>query len=277
MITLIALDSVSFNRIRAWLNKRCGMHYPEKKQALLLQRLTRICEKHKFSNLVELANALDDVDLQELHSQVIDAASTNHTYFFREPQVLNYFRDRILPTLNSNDVRIWSAAASTGDEAYTIAMIAAEANGIEWAKNNLSILGTDINKTVIAHAERAIYRQTALEHTNCAILKRYFESMSDGQHRVNKQIRNMCTFRTMNLKTQPYPFTRSFDVVFCRNVLYYFDEAHQQEIVENIYNVTKDGGWLLTSVTVTLRHLKTRWINVATGVYRKDTNHYDHA
>ncbi len=272
-MALVVLDPSAFNRIRMWLNKRCGMHYPEKKQELLLQRLTRVCEQQKISNLVELANAVENPELHELHSVVIDVASTNHTYFFREPQVLNYFQEVILPTLNSNDVRVWSAAASTGDEAYTIAMIAAEVNGMEWVKNNLSILGTDINKVVIAHAELAIYRQTALEHTATDILKRYFESEGEGQHRVNKSIRNVCTFRTMNLKTQPYPFKQPFDVVFCRNVLYYFDEAHQQEIIENIYDVTKDGGWMLTSVTVTLRHLKTRWINVGSGIYRKDLNH----
>lgn len=273
MAIYMTSDASAFNRIRAWLNKRCGMHYPEKKQELLLQRLMHVCETQEFSNLFELANALENPDLRELHSQVIDAASTNHTYFFREPQVLDYFRDFILPTLNKEDVRIWSAAASTGDEAYTIAMIAAEAKGMEWARNNLSILGTDINKQVIAHAELAIYRRTAIEHTADDIVKRYFESVGDGQYRVNKQIRNLCTFRNMNLKTAPYPFIRLFDVVFCRNVLYYFDEVHQQEIIENIYDATQDGGWLLTSVTATLRHLKTRWINVGAGIYRKDINH----
>jgi chemotaxis protein methyltransferase CheR len=251
------------------------MHYPEKKQELLLQRLSRVCEKQKFSHLVELANALDNADLHELHSQVIDAASTNHTYAFREPQVLDYFREVILPTLDSNDVRIWSAAASTGDEAYTIAMIVAEANGIGWARNNLSVLGTDINKQVIAHAEAAIYRESALQRTTDEILKRHFEFIGDGLFRVSNDIRELCMFRTMNLKTNPYPFAQLFDVVFCRNVLYYFDEAHQQEIIENIYDVTKNGGWLLTSVTETLRHLKTRWINVGAGIYRKGVNH-DH-
>ena len=273
MTMYASIDSNAFNRIRAWLNKRCGMHYPEKKQELLQQRLMRVCQTQKFSNLAELANAVENLDLHELHSLVIDAASTNHTYFFREPQVLDYFRDTILPTLSKDDVRIWSAAASTGDEAYTLAIIVAEAKGMEWAKNNLSILGTDISTYVIPYAELAIYRQTALEHTSPEILKRYFESAGDGQYRVNKQIRNLCTFRNMNLKTNPYPFTQLFDVVFCRNVLYYFDEVHQQEIIEHIYDVTKDGGWLLTSVTVSLRHLKTRWINVGAGIYRKDVNH----
>lgn len=269
----MTLETAAFNRIRDWLNKRCGMHYPEKKQELLLQRLTRVCQTQKLANLAELANCLENPDWHELHSLVIDAASTNHTYFFREPQVLDYFRDVILPTLNKEDVRIWSAAASTGDEAYTIAMIVAEAKGMDWARNNLSILGTDISKYVIGYAEQGIYRQTALEHTTDDILRRYFDAMGDGQYRVNKHIRNLCTFRNMNLKMNPYPFTKLFDVVFCRNVLYYFDEAHQQQIIEHIYDVTKDGGWLLTSVTVSLRHLKTRWINVGSGIYRKDVNH----
>ncbi|MDD5754731.1 MAG: protein-glutamate O-methyltransferase CheR [Methylococcales bacterium] len=261
-------DRLAFERIRQWLNKNCGMYYPEKKQELLRQRLQRVCGAEGFSNFEQLANALEKGYSFDVQSTVISAASTNHTYFFREPQVLNYFRDIILPTLG-NETRIWSAAASTGDEAYTIAMIVAEARGIEWTKRNLSILGTDIDKHVIARAEEGVYKETSLENTPEFAIRNYFDVLNDGQYHVKQNIRNLCTFRRMNLKTQPYPFNNKFDVVFCRNVLYYFDEAHQRQVVESIYDVTKQGGWLLTSVTVSLRHLNTRWVNIAGGIYRK--------
>ena len=261
-------DRLAFERIRQWLNKNCGMHYPEKKLTLLKQRLQRVCDAEDSLNLEQLANALEKGYQFDVQSTVISAATTNHTYFFREPQVLNYFRDIILPTLE-NEIRIWSAAASTGDEAYTIAMIATETKGIEWAKWNLNILGTDIDIHVIARAEEGIYRDTSLENTPEFAIKHYFDALDESQYRVKRNIRDLCTFRRMNLKRQPYPFNNKFDVVFCRNVLYYFDEAHQRQVVENIYDVTKQGGWLLTSVTVSLRHLNTRWVNIAGGIYRK--------
>lgn len=261
-------DKLAFERIRQWLNKSCGMHYPERKQALLEQRLRRVCNAENFSSFEELADVLEQGHSFDVQSTVISAAATNHTYFFREPLVLNYFRDVILPALG-NEARIWSAAASTGDEAYTIAIIAAEAKGIEWVKNNLSILGTDIDKHVIAHAEKGIYRENALENTPDLIIRHYFDALNNGQYRVNKHLCRACTFRRLNLKTQPYPFNNKFDVVFCRNVLYYFDEVHQKQVLENIYDVTKQGGWLITSVTVSLRHLNTRWVNIVGSVYRK--------
>ena len=270
----LSQESVSFNRIRIWLNDQCGMHYPESKQELLLQRLKRVCETCHFKNLTELADCLDKNYLHndlDIRSIVITAASINHTYFYREPQVLDYFQTTILPTLNANSVRIWSAAASTGDEAYTIAMIIAEAKGIAWAKQNLAILGTDIDRKAIASAEIGVYSKSALEHTNSEIIKRYFELVDEPNqlYRINKNIHDLCIFRYLNLKTKPYPFTQLFDVVFCRNVLYYFDNVHQERVIESIYDVTKVGGWMITSVTVSLRHLNTRWVNVMSGVYRK--------
>lgn len=262
------LERFAFERIRLWLNKRCGMHYPEKKQELLYQRLRRVCDAYNFHTLEQLANAVEKSELLDVQSTVISAASTNHTFFFREPQVLNYFRDVILPTLH-NETRIWSAAASTGDEAYTVAMIVAEAKGMDWVKRNLNILGTDIDKEVITYAENGIYRESALENTTDYFVNRYFHALGQSQYRITKNIHDVCIFRRLNLKTRPYPFKSTFDVVFCRNVLYYFDEEHQRQVLENIYDVTNKDGWLLTSVTVSLRHLNTRWVNVASGVYRK--------
>jgi chemotaxis protein methyltransferase CheR len=262
-------EKIVFDEIREWLNERCGMYYPDKKQELLLNRLLRVCKNYYFNNLSELLAQLYDDDSVEIHGAVVSAASTNHTYFFREPQSLDYYRDVILPTLKDGDNRIWSAAASSGDEAYTIAMITAQQRGLAWTKQNLTILGTDISEPVIAKAEKGIYKNAHLEHVPQHIFDNYFESMDANQYRVHADIRRLCTFRRMNLKNYPYPFQGQFDIVFCRNVLYYFEEETQSQIVENLYNVTKSGGWLLTCVTGSLRYLKTSWIPVANGIYRK--------
>lgn len=268
--TLNEIDYAAFEQIRHWLNRKCGMYYPDKKQELLLDRMQYVCKRYYLNDISALAENLNNEDATELQLAVISAASTNHTYFFRECAVLDYYRDVILPTFkNNNDNRIWSAAASTGDEAYTVAMITAEQQGLTWTKQNVTILGSDISAPVIEDAEKGIYQQSHLEHVPEAILKRYFEKVDFDQYQVNQDIRSICTFRRMNLKARIYPFRGQFDVVFCRNVLYYFDEQTQQDIVENIYDVTKSGGWFLSSVTDSLRHLKTRWVQVDSGIYRK--------
>lgn len=263
-------DTVGYEHIRSWLNLRCGITYPDRKKDLLRHRLSRVMSRFGYADLNDLAARLEGEEGHELQLAVLHAALTNHTFFFREPQVLDFFRDRILPALAGRDhLRFWSAASSSGDEAYTLAIIAAETFGRNGLGSRVAILGTDISEPVVARAETAIYGQSHLEQVSSGILRRYFTPVGIEQHRVTEDIRAICTFRRMNLKATPYPFRKPFQVVFCRNVLYYFDRPHQIAALEAIHDATEPGGWLLTSVTEAIRDLGTRWQAVASGVYRK--------
>ncbi len=264
-----APDEQGYQRMRDWLHARCGMIYPEKKKQLLIYRMQRVCERYGVLNIEALVDRLQSGCYQDTEFAVIHAASTNHTYFFREPQVLDFFKDVILPTLPQDGGRIWSAAAATGDEAYTLAIMAAEARGLAWTQRKLAILGTDISDVVIAHAEAGIYGGSHIAQMPGKLLERYFDPVGMDQYRVQDDLRRVCTFRRLNLKISPYPFQKDFHVVFCRNVLYYFDRAQQRAVIDAIYDVTEPGGWLLTSVTVSLRELGSSWIPVQSGVYRK--------
>jgi chemotaxis protein methyltransferase CheR len=262
-------NKAEYQRIGNWLQERCGMVFPEKKSELLINRMQSVCDRHKIPDLNTLADRLEMGVDSDLHYAVIHAASTNHTYFFREPQVLNFFQDHILANLPAEGARIWSAAASSGDEAYTLAIIAAEKRGMKWAKHRLAILGTDISGVVIAEAEKAVYGAIHIDKMPATILPNYFDEVGSDQYQLKAEIRQLCTFRRLNLKNHPYPFQRNFHVVFCRNVLYYFDKPQQKQIIEAIYDVTEPGGWLLTSVTVSLRGLESRWQMIDNGIYRK--------
>lgn len=258
-----------YQRIRGWLHDRCGISYQEKKKQLLIHRMQKVCERCGIPDLETLADRVESNRNHDIQLAVMHAASTNHTYFFREPQVLEFFQNTILPALPQNGGRIWSAAASTGDEAYTLAIMAAETRGRDWAKRNVLILGTDISEVVIAHAEAGIYGESHINQMPGNMLERYFDPVGMDQYRVQDDLRRICTFRRLNLKASPYPFQKAFHAVFCRNVLYYFDRAHQRAAVEAIYDATEPGGWLLTSVTESLRDLDTRWLPVQGGIYRK--------
>ena len=255
--------------IRDWLSDQCGMAFPEKKRELLTYRLNSVVGRFGLSGLDALAEQLTRGQATELQLAVMHAASTNHTFFFRESQVLDYFRDNVLaPMSRTGPMRIWSAAASSGDEAYSIAIMAIGMLGVA-ATGRVSILGTDISQPAIGQAEAAIYSANHLEHVPPEVLQRYFQPVGLGQYRVVPEVRRLCTFRRLNLKVSPYPFTNSFHAVFCRNVLYYFDRQHQFQILEQIYDVTEPGGWLFTSVTEVVRDLRTRWQHVTGGVWRK--------
>jgi chemotaxis protein methyltransferase CheR len=114
-----------------------------------------------------------------------------------------------------------------------------------------------------------VYARRQLAHTPPQMLRKYFTPTGIEQFRVVEPIRRACTFRRMNLKARPYPFSRPFQVVFCRNILYYFDKSDQINTLNAIHAVTEPGGWLVTSVTEPIRDLGTPWINVATGIYRR--------
>ncbi len=265
-------ERVAYERIRDWLSSRCGIHYPEHKRDLLLQRLTRVQRAFTYSDLDELAHNLVANPVNEVELAVISAASTNHTYFFRESEILGRFRDDILPNLvNRDEIRIWSAACSTGDEVFTIAMMIAEALG-ESALKRTTILGTDISAPVIERAETGVFAERQIQQVPAHIRQKYLTPAGLGQYAVSDRIRECCTFRRMNLKSYPYPFKKPFQIVFCRNVLYYFDRADQIATLDAIHDVTEAGGWLVTSVTESIRDLPSPWQHVANGVYRKRTS-----
>lgn len=257
-------------RLGDWLDRHCGLHFAAADLEIMGQRMGRVVEQFGLGSLEGLADEIETGKRDDVKAAVIHAASTNHTYFFREMDTLNVFRDRILPSLESQfEIRVWSAAASTGDEAYTCAILAAEMMDLRVAAERIKILGTDISGPVINVAESGSYRATSLEYVPKLIKARYFQALPDGRFELVNGIKRMCTFRRMNLKMRPYPFQKKFDVVFCRNVLYYFQPATQREVLESIYEATQPNGWLLTDVSFSLRDLGLPWVTIASGVHRK--------
>lgn len=268
-MTLRDLDMAEYDCIRDWLSERSGIHYPEHKRDLLRQRLGRVQRAFDYRDLASLLHDLKGGARAELEMAVLSAASTNHTYFYREADILNRMRETILPELAMRDeIRIWSAACSTGDEVFTIAMLIAEALGPE-ALERASILGTDISAPVIDRAEQGIVSARQIAEVPEALRRRFLSPLGLGQHVVSAAIRDRCTFRRMNLKTTPYPFRNSFQIVFLRNVLYYFDPADQIATLEAVHEVTEPGGWLITSVTESLRGLPTPWVQQSNGIFQK--------
>lgn len=262
-------DTAGFESLRSWLNDRCGILYRDHNRDLLIQRLGRVQRAHGIGSLDILAQRVVGARQHDLELAVMHAASVNHTYFSREISVLDQFRSLILPSLkNRPEYRFWSAACSSGDEAYTMAIILAETEGLEALKRT-QILGTDISAPVVERAEQGIYGCRQLEHVPAEIRARYFRPVGMDQFQVIPEVRACCTFRRMNLKTRPYPFKRPFQAVFCRNVLYYFDRADQAATVEAIHDVTEPNGWIVTSVTENLRDLGTRWQVIGSGLARK--------
>jgi len=257
--------------IRQWIFAHTGLHFGENKQVILYRRLKTLCWKQGLPGLQEMSQQLNGRTDSQLAVEVARAVSTNHTFFFRELQVLKRVAQAIAPQMADGPAwRIWSAAASSGEEVYTVAILLAEALGLARARQSVALLGTDISYPMIEQAEHAVYGAARLEEVPPQMFKQYFQPVGLGQWRVRPEVRQMCTFRRINLQSVPWPFKHSFHVILCRNVLYYFDLPGQEQLVERLYDVTLPGGWLVTSVTETLHGLRTRWRKVDAGIFRKD-------
>ncbi|MDY7076005.1 MAG: protein-glutamate O-methyltransferase CheR [Chloroflexota bacterium] len=259
-----------FESIRQWIYDHTGLHYPERKRLLLYHRLKKLCRRLGIPGLKELNQHLQNRDFPDLAREVACAVSTNHTYFFREEKVMQFFQEKVLPDLPAEGRwRLWSAASSSGEEAYTLAIIIAESLGLGQAQEKVAILGTDIDRHMIEQAERGVYHKQRLDNMPKYLRQRYFHLTRPGRWRVDSGLQHMCTFRRLNLMCAPWPFKNAFHVILCRNVLYYFDQEHQRGLAERLYDVTVPGGWLITSVTEPVQGLETRWQTVVSGVYRK--------
>lgn len=264
-----SVDQVGFEEIRSWLMQRCGMTFPPSKSELLRQRMDRVLRRFGFDDLERLAKELLSTKAQDVELAVMHAASVNHTYFFREPEVLNRFVELATPIVQTqSNVRIWSAACSTGEEAYTIAMLLANRLGPQ-VLNKIDILGTDISGPVVERAELGIFARRQFSQTDPQTIERWFRPTGIDQYQVTPALRDVCTFRRMNLKATPYPFTRPFQVIFCRNILYYFDQTDQAATIAALHDCLEPNGLLITSVTETIRNLEGRWEQISTGIYRR--------
>jgi chemotaxis protein methyltransferase CheR len=198
---------------------------------------------------------------QEL-MDIMDILTTNETYFFRESFQLKAFTDEIIPELikiktaqGNRSLRIWSAGCSSGEEPYTIAMLLSTIP--ELSRWKIEIIGTDISQKVLQHARRAIYGKSSFRVTEEHDLRRFFHQQDDG-FKVNDAIREMVTISHLNLfDTHRLAMLGKVDLIFCRNVIIYFDQAAKKRVIESFHSALYDGGFLLLGHSESLMNITT--------------------
>jgi len=241
--------TTDFDRLQDFLYKQSGLVIDERKAYLVESRLAPLMNRGGFKELSDLMRAVHRDDVMK--RDVIDAMMTNETFFFRDRVPFDNLRDAILPALmkarrEQRSLRIWCAAASTGQEPYSIAMVLDE----EMRKLsgwNVEILATDLSSSALATARRGIYSQFEVQRgLPVTHLLRYFRQEADGWQ-INDHLRAKINFREFNLLGDFHEL-RSFDVIFCRNVLIYFDLPTRRSILRRMSNVlAKDGSLILGS------------------------------
>lgn len=270
------MSAAEFRLLRDLIHEHAGLYFDEAKMYLLARRLAPRLEVTGTRTFADYARMLrfgsrGKAELEE----VLDRVTTNETYFFREEYQLRAFRDEILPELRRHQPRgqrinVWSAGCSTGEEPYTISMLIQEAGGFsDW---DVRIIGSDISRRALEAARKGRYRKRALRETDPARKRRFFRER-DNLHEPREEIRAPVSFARINLLDEDaHDLLGAVDVLFCRNVLIYFDAPVRERVINSFYNRLAPGGYLLLGHSETLLNLSTAFELVQLQndtVYRK--------
>lgn len=209
----------------------------------------------------------------EESNTLINVLTTNHTYFMRESVHFDFMKNEVLPYLkakaeSTKDLRIWSAASSTGEEPYTLAMVLMDFFRLEQGNWDTRILATDISTRVLEHAVKGVYLKEDLEALPDNWKRRYFTAKGNEEYEAKEELKRQVFFRRFNLM-DPFPFKRKFHVVFLRNVMIYFQDDVKYRLVNKIYDHMEPGGYLFIGTTESLDKAKMRFQYVQPSIYRK--------
>ena len=258
------MDTITFRRFCSIAYEKAGITLNDSKETLVEARVGKRMRALGLATEKDYLTYLLDSQNQDEIVNFLDVISTNHTSFYREPDHFDLLRTTLVDwrIQGCRRLRLWSAASSTGEEPYTIAFTATEAldgSGIDWL-----LLATDISTKVLARAEAGAYAASKVALLSRAQQKCYFESTeSKDELKVREDIRNKVVFRRLNLATPPYPMRGPFDVIFCRNVMIYFDQVVRQRIISAMERLLAPNGLLfighaeaLSGVRTSLKMLK---------------------
>ena len=270
MITLLEKE---FQLISNYIKVNYGINLAEKAN-LIEGRLQIVLFENGFSSFGEYFHYVITDPTGEAVTKLVNKITTNYTFFLRENDHFNFFRDKVLPCLKSvqqktKDLKIWSAGCSTGDEPYTIAMIMADFLGAEKDFWNTKILATDISHTALETAINGIYTSEHIQNIPPNWRMNYFKKI-DSDYAIVDRIKNEVIFRHFNLMNEVFPFKSRFHVIYCRNVMIYFDEKTKIDLINKFYEFTEPGGYLFIGHSESLGQAGTKYKYIMPAVYRKE-------
>ena len=259
--SVLQLSDRHFRTIAKFIETQVGIKLPANKRLMLEGRLHKRVRALNYSDLNEYVDNLFQGDHFEHElTHLIDVVTTNKTDFFREPAHFTFMKEIAVPSLlrhhGRRGLKVWSAASSAGMEAYTAAMVLDDMTRTG-SRFQFRILGTDISTAVLRLAKTAIYTRDVLTPVPPAFFKRYFlrpRDQSSDEVRIVPELRRLTHFMRMNLMDASYPVDRDVDIIFCRNVLIYFDKETQRKVVEQLCSHLRPGGFMMVGHSESMVH-----------------------
>jgi chemotaxis protein methyltransferase CheR len=256
--------------------KRFGIDLGDQKRALVVGRLNKVLRKLGFTNFKDYYKYLMRDRSGQALDTLINRISTNHTFFNRESDHFEYFREVALPHIceilkNSGrtDLRIWCPGCSTGEEPYMLAILLNEFFDTQISLWNPRLLATDISNRVLEIARSGVYNRENISHLTPGLRNKYFQKHLDNTWVATDQIKNLILFRRLNLMRETYPFRGKFHVIFCRNVMIYFDQSTRDSLVARLSRYIEDDGYLFVGHSESLGRNNQYFQYIKPAVYRK--------
>jgi len=251
----ITLQESTFRQLRDFIYEKSGIFIPDNKKYFIENKLMRRIQEKNFNNFEDYLYLIRYGSNGNELSTLFDLVTTNETFFFREPLQFDILFNYVIPELAASKkiggFKIWSAACSTGEEPYTMALIRTEKK----SDLHLDIHASDISEGVLASARKGVYSSYSVRNIPEPYLKKYFRP--NGQSfELDQKVKNSVRFMNLNL-TDDWKMKSmyDFDIIFCRNVLIYFDDKAKQKVVSHLYNSLRPGGFLITGSTESLHNV----------------------
>lgn len=277
---LCTITEAEFQTFRALIREQTGIVLSGSKRQLICTRLSGRLRCHGFTSFQQYHDHLMHRDPEGVELRcMLNAMTTNKTSFFREEHHFSFLEERVLPCVSRRGerlraavpLRLWSAACSTGEEPYSIAMTLRR-GPLPPHIRDARVLASDIDTDVLAFAERAIYPEDRTSKIPPALLRRCFlrgRGAHEGAYRVRPEVRQLVTFRCLNFQAPSWPISALFDCIFCRNVLIYFDKETQERLVRRMIGYLRPGGFLFLGHSESMLGMKVGLHYLGKTMYQK--------
>lgn len=270
-----SLSDREFHLIVELVYNILGIRLTDAKRTLVSSRFHRVLLDLGFNNFGDYYDYIISDATGKALIKMVDKITTNFSYFFRESEHFKFMVQSSLPDISANlkktdEIRIWDAGCATGEEAYTISMVLLEHSTLPHQDpHDYSILATDISNRAINIAKKGEYLDGKMTSLPSALRLKYFDILPGSIYSVKRSVRNQILFRRLNLKRDSFPFNGKFDLIFCRNVMIYFDEKSRNDLVVQFARYIKPGGYLFIGHAETLPQHNSFFKHVSASVYRK--------
>ncbi len=278
-IAAMTITDQEFDQIRSLVYDRFGITLNDGKRTLVIGRLQKLLKTEGIRTFKDYYDSILTDTTGRVLSKFVNRMTTNYTFFNREKEHFEFFSKTALPKVvtqleqkKEKKLRVWCAACSTGEEPYMLAMLMQDFFGHRYKEWDAGLLATDISSRAISVAKAGIYADERVEKIPGHLSRRYLKRIRGGDWAVSEEIKREVCFRRFNLMNTTFPFKEGFDIIFCRNVMIYFDKATRESLIKRFYQFTKPGGYLFIGHSETMDRKQQLYKNIIPAVFRRETD-----